>query len=314
MNELSLFSGYGGFSLGLRLAGLDVRTVGYVEWEKYPQEIIKARIRDGYLDDAPIFSDIRAFDGKQYRGLVDIVTAGFPCQPHSTAGRRKGASDERNLWPDTCRTIDEVGPSYVLLENVAGLLSNGYAGTVVGELASIGYDSEWHLVPAAAVGAPHLRWRWWCLAYPDTDGERRLHREPGEQPTDRGLDAFSKPTGLHSEVSNPTDNGRPARGRATEQERQHQAMGWGEQPGANGEAGEMADTDGTGCVQQWRSVTAPAQHKAPQRGSWWVSEPDVGRVVDGSPARVDQITALGNGIVPAQAAFAIRNLFRLAGG
>lgn len=148
MNELSLFTGYGGFSLGLKLAGLEVRTVGYCEIEPYCQEIIKARIRDGLLDDAPIFPDIRAFDGSQYRGLVDIVTAGFPCQPHSVAGKRAGALDDRNLWPDTIQVIDDVGPAIVLLENVPGILANGYGGTVVGQLAERGYDAIWGLLSA----------------------------------------------------------------------------------------------------------------------------------------------------------------------
>jgi len=115
LTELSLFSGYGGFSLGLRLSGLKTRTVAYVEWERYPQEIIKARIKDGLLDDAPIFADISSFRGEQFRGLVDIITGGFPCQPHSVAGLKQGASDERNLWPETLRVVSEVGPRYVLL-------------------------------------------------------------------------------------------------------------------------------------------------------------------------------------------------------
>ena len=99
LNELSLFSGYGGLSLGLRLAGIQTRTVAYVEWDKYLQEVIKARIRDGALDDAPIWADISTFNGRQFRGVVDIITGGFPCQPHSVAGLQRGANDERNLWP-----------------------------------------------------------------------------------------------------------------------------------------------------------------------------------------------------------------------
>ena len=185
MNELSLFTGYAGTSLGLHLAGLNVRTVGYVEWEKYPQEIIKARIRDGYLDDAPIFSDIRSFDGAQYRGLVDIVTGGFPCQPHSVAGQRKGEADERNLWPDTARIIDEVGPRYVLLENVSGILYGdagrpAYGGQVVGELSELGYDCQWGVVGARDAGAPHKRERWWCLAV--AHARRRAAREGANTP------------------------------------------------------------------------------------------------------------------------------------
>ena len=178
LTELSLFSGYGGFSLGLRLSGLKTRTVAYVEWERYPQEIIKARIKDGLLDDAPIFADISSFRGEQFRGLVDIITGGFPCQPHSVAGLKQGASDERNLWPETLRVVSEVGPRYVLLENVSGILSASadggtpaYGGTVVGELASIGYSVHWRTIGAVDVGAPHRRKRWWCIAVADADGK-----------------------------------------------------------------------------------------------------------------------------------------------
>jgi len=169
--EMSLFSGYGGFSLGLRLAGLTTRTICYVEWDKYCQQVIQARIEDGHLDDAPIWDDIKSFDGRPWRGTVDILSAGFPCQPHSNAGLRRGAADDRNLFPDTLRIIGEVGPRLVILENVPGILvgSDGrppYGGTVVGELAEVGYDAEWRVVSAADAGAPHLRNRWWLLARP----------------------------------------------------------------------------------------------------------------------------------------------------
>ena len=171
MNELSLFTGYGGFSLGLRLAGLQTRTVMYVEWERYPQEIIKARIKDGAIDDAPIWADISTLDGTQLRGVVDIITGGFPCQPHSVAGKGRGAGDERNLWPETARIIGEVRPRYVLLENVPGILTNRYIGTVLGSLSELGYDAEWGIVSAADAGAPHRRKRWWCLAHKVDDPE-----------------------------------------------------------------------------------------------------------------------------------------------
>ena len=173
--EMSLFSGYGGFSLGLRLAGLNTRTICYVEWDKYCQQVIQARIGDGHLDDAPIWDDIKSFDGRPWCGTVDILSAGFPCQPHSNAGLRKGADDDRNLWPDTLRIIGEVGPRLVILENVPGILvrpddgREAYGGTVVGELAEIGYDAEWRVVSAADAGAPHLRNRWWLLAYPNRE-------------------------------------------------------------------------------------------------------------------------------------------------
>ena len=167
---LDLFSGYGGFALGLRLAGLDATTVCYVEWDPFCQQIIQRRQRDGLLDDAPIWDDIKSFDGRPWRGCVDLISAGFPCQPHSNAGLRKGADDDRNLWPDTLRIIGEVGPSLVVLENVPGILvgSDGrppYGGTVVAGLVERRYDAEWRIVSAAEAGAPHLRKRWWLVAH-----------------------------------------------------------------------------------------------------------------------------------------------------
>ena len=166
LNELSLFSGYGGFNLGLRLANLNVKTVGYVEIEPFCQEIIKSRIKDGILDDAPIYSDIYAFNGIDYTGLVDVITAGFPCPPFSAAGQRLGKIDSRNLFPETLRVIREVGPDFVILENVRGLADgpDPYSAEVIGKLSEAGYDASWQLHSAADAGAPHLRQRWWCLA------------------------------------------------------------------------------------------------------------------------------------------------------
>ena len=175
LRELSLFSGYGGFSLGLKLTGIPTRTVMYVEWERYPQEIIKARINDKILDDAPIWGDISTLNGEQFRGVVDIITGGFPCQPHSVAGLRRGADDERNLWPETLRIIREVRPRYVLLENVRGLADGNdpYAAEIVGQLSEAGYGARWGLLSAAEVGAPHKRDRWWCLAVDGSHTEAR---------------------------------------------------------------------------------------------------------------------------------------------
>ena len=166
--EISLFTGYAGFTLGLRLAGINARTVCYVERESYCQSVLQAHIASGCLDDAPIWDDIRTFDGRPWRG-TDLITAGFPCQPHSMAGKRS-LDDNRNLWPDTLRVISEVEPRYVLLENVPGINvgdagRTAYGGTVVGQLSELGYDAEWGTYSAADAGAPHRRRRWWLLAH-----------------------------------------------------------------------------------------------------------------------------------------------------
>jgi DNA (cytosine-5)-methyltransferase 1 len=164
LTHLSLFTGLGGFEVGMRLAGVDYRTVGYCEIDRYCQEIIKARIRDGQLDDAPIWPDIRTIPCDEYQGLVDVITGGFPCQDISNAGRGAGLDGEQSgLWWEMLRVIGDIRPRYVILENVAAIYVWG-VDRVLGSLAAIGYDCEWHLVSAEAAGAPHLRKRWWCLA------------------------------------------------------------------------------------------------------------------------------------------------------
>ena len=171
MNHISLFTGYGGMELGLRLAGIELRTVLYVEIEPYCQDIIKARIRDRHFDDCPIWPDIRTLDGSLFAGKVGIISGGFPCQPFSVAGKQRGESDERNLWPETRRIISEVGPEYCLLENVPNLFTPGgrdrpaYGGTVLGDLAEMGYDIKYGVTSASDAGAPHLRKRLWIFAH-----------------------------------------------------------------------------------------------------------------------------------------------------
>jgi DNA (cytosine-5)-methyltransferase 1 len=166
MNELALFAGAGGGLLASKWL-LGWRTICYVENAKYPTKVIKARIRDGLLDDAPIWDDAKTFDGRPWRGCVDIVTAGFPCIPFTIAGKQKAQADERNLWPDTIRIIREVQPRWCLLENVPGLLarSHGYFGTILQELAESGYDAKWRVLSAAELGAPHRRDRVWIVAH-----------------------------------------------------------------------------------------------------------------------------------------------------
>jgi DNA (cytosine-5)-methyltransferase 1 len=162
---LDLFSGAGGAALAAKLLGWT--TVGYVEIDDYCQRVIAQRIRDGLLDDAPIFGDIRAFIREgyaaSYQGMADVVTAGFPCQPFSLAGRRLGDADERDMWPATMGCIRVVRPRFCLLENSPGLLIRGM-GRVLGDLAESGYDATYDCIPAAAVGAPHFRDRVFIFA------------------------------------------------------------------------------------------------------------------------------------------------------
>lgn len=167
MRELSLFSGAGGGLLGTKL--LRFTAVGYVEWNKYCCRVLEQRIKDGFLTDAPIFNcDIREWIrlgyAASYQGLVDVVTAGFPCQPFSVSGKRDGGTSKKNMWPATIRCIRLVRPKYALLENVSNLLSYRYFGTILRTLADSGHDARWCVLSAAALGAPHKRNRLWILA------------------------------------------------------------------------------------------------------------------------------------------------------
>lgn len=163
MDELSLFSGAGGGLLASHLLGW--RTVGYVEWDGYAQEVLAQRIDDGLLPVAPIFGDIRAFldqgYAQSYSGMVDCVTAGFPCQPFSVAGKKLAEDDPRDQWPATAEVLRIVRPRFAMLENVPGLLAHRYFGRILGELAEMGFDVRWSVLGAADVGAPHLRKRLW---------------------------------------------------------------------------------------------------------------------------------------------------------
>lgn len=167
MNELALFCGVLGGGLGSRL--LDTQVVCAVENEPYCIEVLLRRMEDGSLPSFPVWDDIKTFDGEPFRGVVDIISAGFPCQPWSVAGPRKGTEDERNLWPDTCRVIGEVRPGRLLLENVPGIV--GYLPTVFRDLALLGYDAKSGTISAAEAGAPHTRNRWWCMAHSNDNAE-----------------------------------------------------------------------------------------------------------------------------------------------
>ena len=154
IRELALFAGAGGGILGSRLVGSKV--VAAVEIDPYCREVLLRRQRDGLLDLFPIWDEARTFDGRPWRGAVDIITAGFPCTPFSVAGKGKAEDDDRNLWPETLRILREVRPEHAFLENVPGLLSpsHGYFGTILADLAEGGYDATWGVLGADDLGAP----------------------------------------------------------------------------------------------------------------------------------------------------------------
>jgi len=172
VNELALFAGAGGGILGGLLLGW--RTVCAVEIDEYARDILLARQDDGSLDPFPVWDDVQTFDGTEWRGIVDVVSGGFPCQDISSANNNaEGIAGEKSgLWSEMARIISEVGPRYAFMENVTMLTSRGL-GTVLGDLAEMGFDAECGVLGAHQAGAPHRRDRIWIVAYhPDR------HREP----------------------------------------------------------------------------------------------------------------------------------------
>lgn len=175
--ELALFAGAGGGILGGILCGF--KTVCAVEKDQFCRQVLLRRQIDGVLPLFPIWDDIGSFDGGPWRGLVDVITAGFPCQPFSVAGKKLGEYDSRNLWPDTIRVIRDVGPGFVFLENVPGLLTSGYFGRILGDLAEAGLDVGWLCLSAADVGARHRRQRLWICGVADADNLGREEQRGG---------------------------------------------------------------------------------------------------------------------------------------
>lgn len=269
MHELALFAGAGGGILGGHLLGW--RTVCAVERDAYAAQVLAQRQNDGILRPFPIWSDVTIFDGRPWRGLVDVVSGGFPCQDISAAGKGAGITGARSgMWKEMARIIGEVRPRFVFVENSPMLTTIGL-GVVLGDLAALGFDAEWGVLSAADVGAPHLRERIWILAHSNLrDGKQGGCIKSRVQ----------QPSGVRKNVSNSISIGL--------QDCSH--FGSGKAPGP----GEFS----RGAVK--RRFGAPC--------GCWSTEPDVGRVADGVAFRVDRLKGIGNGQVPAVAATAFELL------
>ncbi|MBI3674073.1 MAG: DNA cytosine methyltransferase [Rhizobiales bacterium] len=266
---LSLCSGAGGLDLGLHLACPGYRAVGHVERETYAAAILVARMEDAALDRALVWDDIATFDGRPWRGAVDTVLAGYPCQPFSVAGRRLGTEDPRHLWPHVARIIGEIEPPFVFLENVAHHLRFGFP-EVAGSLVGMGYKLAAGLFTAAEVGAPHKRERLFILAIREGDDmadPARLLGNPFEWRQSDGIPA-AVADGSRQRQREPADEGhalagsRPARHEprddcralANAADRQFPLPGWRaegrERFGPHGTG--LADADGERRVQAER--------------------------------------------------------------
>lgn len=301
MREMHLFAGAGGGILGGILLGHT--PVCAVEIDAYCRKVLEARQRDGCLPQFPIYEDVREFDGTAWRGRVDVVAGGFPCQPWSQAGKQKGADDPRHLWPEMARIVEEVKPRYVFAENVQlAALEEPWR-----DLRGLGYRVPPAICVAASdVGAPHIRKRWWLLAYADSAIATGLPSRAATQVPRVGNDGQEVPD---------ADSGRRQEQRKPEPTRQQGARG--DEPDRLRAGVELdpapADADGAGLEQQRRPIAGRAEYAPAELCGWWQAEPPVGRVVDGMADRVGQLRALGNGQVPMAAATAWHYLMQQLG-
>jgi DNA (cytosine-5)-methyltransferase 1 len=203
MTHASLFSGIGGFDLAAEWAGF--QNVFNCEWEEFPRKVLKH-----HFPNAEQYGDIKEFDATEYNGRVDVLSGGFPCQPFSLAGQRKGSEDERYLWKEMLRVIRECNPRWIVGENVRGIVnwSNGLVfEEVCADLEAIGYSVQSFIIPACATGAPHRRDRVWIVAHSDNIGTSsrlgEVQSKDGEIPK-RNNDA--QPSNPNTSVTSHTNS------------------------------------------------------------------------------------------------------------
>ncbi|MCA7902898.1 DNA cytosine methyltransferase [Burkholderia cepacia] len=296
VNELHLFAGAGGGILAGQLRGN--RCVCAVEFDPYAQAVLVARQNDGTFPPFPIWDDVRTFDGRPWRGIVDVVAGGFPCQDVSAAGTGDGLDGERSgLWTEMARIVREIQPLGVEVENSPMLTSRGL-GRVLGDLAAMGFDAEWGVLSAADTDAPHLRERIWIRGYLADAYRARESQHAGRERQFR-MGSVERREALAYADGQSCGQGRPDH--ATQGAR-------GRHADRGGVIADVSDSSG-------RRHGASQGEICPRRNAAiafcrWPAEPGMGRVVDGMAHRAHRIKALGNGQVPRVAATAFTLLKR----
>ena len=303
LKHLDLFSGIGGFSLGLESAGL-VETVAFCDFDKYCQQILKKN-----FPGVPIYGDVKElnYDKLKADGIdtIDIITGGYPCQPFSVAGRKKGEEDPRHVWPEMFRLVQELRPTWVIGENVGGHIKLGL-DTVLENLESEGYSARTFSISASSIGANHKRERVWIIA--NLADSQRLGRTEGTKKSEELT---------REESSDQFDN--RSEGRIESEPSQVMAdsnTGHGEQQNqevcsrgnaSNSSSEDVANSEGSNRNEHEinREHGKASSQEIFGNGSsisgvsaWWSVEPDVGRVAHGVPNRVDRLKCLGNSVVP----------------
>lgn len=280
----SLFSGIGGFDLAAKWMGWT--NVFQCEKDEWCRKVLAKN-----FPETKRYNDIKEFDAKEYNGTIDVISGGFPCQPFSVAGKQKGKDDDRYLWEEMLRVVGEIKPTYVIGENVTGIIGLAL-DTVLSDLEAQDYTTETFIIPACSKNAWHRRDRVWIVAYANSIGRQDEQKENGKS------------------VCNGERNNK-----ATEQSREQQQCRIGKSSsvfpnteskfsnereyGEHKEQGEIqlqigrsdslfANTNNTGCEEQRKSITDGTELFAPKCSSWWEAEPGVGRKINGFPAWLDR--------------------------
>ena len=278
LNVISFCSGYGGIERGLDLAGTNHRVLAYVEIEAYAVANLVNKMESGQLDPAPIYTDLKTFPAHLFRDCVDLITGGYPCQPFSAAGKRKGEDDPRHLWPYIREHINAIRPTQCLFENVEGHISLGLS-SVISDMEEDGYSTAWGIFSAAEVGAPHQRKRVYILS--NTISHPIRNKSERKESGWGNLQASRKAQFRVDGAAQPMAD--------TISER------------LEGHSRHGEDLSESRWLNQ-KSNRPTCQSGVRIQEHHWAIEPNVDRVVDGCADRVDRIRLLGNGVVPQTAA------------
>ena len=318
INVLSLFSGIGGIELGLESLGV-FKTVGYVENDPYAQAVLIKQMEEGNLSSGFIWDDIKTFDGKPFRGIVQLVAGGFPCQDISSAGKGKGIKKgtRSGLWFEFKRVVGEVRPKYIFLENVSALIKRGLDIVLAG-LSEIGYDAVWFPLQASDVGAPHRRERIFIVGWDSnnsnlwkvgqvpkrlTDTARNnkdvadLSSNGSFEESDRGIDKSC----MERKVSNTSSERCTGKHISIFQRKLQETSADSERCSKDVSNSESIRLQRFGPERE-QIPKIYGKERIPvclrSRQEQWSVEPDVGRVADGVSNRLDRLKCLGNAVVP----------------
>jgi len=336
LTHIDLFSGIGGFSLAGEWAGF--RTIVFCEKNKFCQRVLKK-----HWPKIPIVPEIRDFDGTKWQGAT-LLTGGFPCQPFSVAGKRRGENDDRYLWPEMFRVISEARPAWVLAENVAGIIHLAL-DKVLTDLESEGYKTETFIIPACAVNAPHRRDRVWIIANTSKTGIGDKNRETNYERRRVGKNRHACIRQANGAISTSrsysANNYAPHSKRLgwterTREEARHEKQKPEGQDIRNSDTeGNAPDTTGNGFngYSKWKQRSQEKKGRMPEfitrnlwQEDWYEVATKLCRVDDGFPAKLDgfelsksahrreRLKALGNAIVPQVACEIMRNIRKIEEG